>query len=158
MFRVLTPIIRSSYSCNYSFWYWLTGFSTIRSRCWVGTDSTINFVWKDFWVRQEYFVRAENRIAFRRSRQEVEYCYIIEAEEQNVLFTESAEFRAVGKAARCTIDLFSLWHKGGHAEGQTSPRPALRRSYSHYFWELRRCDFGSATDWLNASVSGEMSF
>ena len=24
MFRVLTPIIRSSYSCNYSFWYWLT--------------------------------------------------------------------------------------------------------------------------------------
>ena len=22
MFRVLTPIIRSSYSCNYSFWYW----------------------------------------------------------------------------------------------------------------------------------------
>jgi len=25
MFRVLTPIIRSWYSCNYSFWYWLTG-------------------------------------------------------------------------------------------------------------------------------------
>ena len=24
MFRVLTPIIRSWYSCNYSFWYWLT--------------------------------------------------------------------------------------------------------------------------------------
>jgi len=24
MFRVLTPIIRSSYNCNYSFWYWLT--------------------------------------------------------------------------------------------------------------------------------------
>jgi len=23
MFRVLTPIIRSSYNCNYSFWYWL---------------------------------------------------------------------------------------------------------------------------------------
>ena len=22
MFRVLTPIIRSSYNCNYSFWYW----------------------------------------------------------------------------------------------------------------------------------------
>jgi len=27
MFRVLTPIIRSWYSCNYSFWYWLTGDS-----------------------------------------------------------------------------------------------------------------------------------
>ena len=24
VFRVLTPIIRSWYSCNYSFWYWLT--------------------------------------------------------------------------------------------------------------------------------------
>jgi len=24
MFRVLTPIIRSSYNCNYSFWYRLT--------------------------------------------------------------------------------------------------------------------------------------
>jgi len=23
MFRVLTPITRSSYNCNYSFWYWL---------------------------------------------------------------------------------------------------------------------------------------
>jgi len=23
MFRVLTPIISSSYNCNYSFWYWL---------------------------------------------------------------------------------------------------------------------------------------
>ena len=39
MLRVLTPIIRSSYNCNYSFWYWLTGSTTIRSRCWVGTDS-----------------------------------------------------------------------------------------------------------------------
>ena len=34
MFRVLTPIIRSSYTCSYSFWYWLTGSTTIRSRCW----------------------------------------------------------------------------------------------------------------------------
>ena len=25
MFRVLTPIIRSSYNSKYSFWYWLTG-------------------------------------------------------------------------------------------------------------------------------------
>ena len=32
MFRVLTPIIRSSYNCHYSFWYWLTGSTTIRSR------------------------------------------------------------------------------------------------------------------------------
>ena len=37
MFRVLTPIM-SSYNCNYSFWYWLTGSTTIRSRRWVGTD------------------------------------------------------------------------------------------------------------------------
>jgi len=35
MFRVLTPIIRSSYSCNYSFWYSLTGSTTIRFHCWV---------------------------------------------------------------------------------------------------------------------------
>ena len=33
MFRVLTPIIRSWYSCNYSFWHWSTGSTTIRSRC-----------------------------------------------------------------------------------------------------------------------------
>ena len=38
MFRVLTPIIRSWYSCKYSFWYWLTGSTTIRSRCCVGTQ------------------------------------------------------------------------------------------------------------------------
>jgi len=36
MFRVLTPIIRSSYSCNYSFWHWSTGSDTVSSRCWVG--------------------------------------------------------------------------------------------------------------------------
>ena len=34
MLRVLTSIIRSSYNSNYSFWYWLTGSTTIRSRCW----------------------------------------------------------------------------------------------------------------------------
>ena len=33
MFRVLTPIIRSWYSCNYSFWHWSTGSATIRFRC-----------------------------------------------------------------------------------------------------------------------------
>jgi len=33
MFRVLTPIIRSWYSCNYSFWYWSTWSTNIRSRC-----------------------------------------------------------------------------------------------------------------------------
>ena len=38
MFRVLTPNIRSSYNCNYSFWNWLTGSTTVLSRCWVGTD------------------------------------------------------------------------------------------------------------------------
>ena len=43
MFRVLTLIIRSSYNCNYSFWYWLTGSTTIRSRCWVGTDSCVSY-------------------------------------------------------------------------------------------------------------------
>ena len=30
MFRVLTPIIMSSYNCKYSFWYWLTAMSKIR--------------------------------------------------------------------------------------------------------------------------------
>ena len=30
------PSICSSYSCNYSFWYRLTGSTTIHSRCWVG--------------------------------------------------------------------------------------------------------------------------
>ena len=43
MFRVSTPIIRSSYNCNYSFWYWLTGSATIRSCCWVGTDSCVSY-------------------------------------------------------------------------------------------------------------------
>jgi len=33
MFWVLTPIIRSSYNCNYSFWHWSTGSTTIHSRC-----------------------------------------------------------------------------------------------------------------------------
>ena len=40
MFRALTPIIRSSYNCNYSFWYWLTGSTTIRSLCWVESVPT----------------------------------------------------------------------------------------------------------------------
>jgi len=43
MFPVLTPIIRSWYSCNYSFWYWLTGSTAIRSHCWVGTDSCVSY-------------------------------------------------------------------------------------------------------------------
>ena len=43
MFRVLTLIIKSSYKRNYSFWYWLTGSTTIRSRCWVGTDSCVSY-------------------------------------------------------------------------------------------------------------------
>jgi len=30
MFRVLTPIIRSLHSCNYSFWYWLSAMRKIR--------------------------------------------------------------------------------------------------------------------------------
>jgi len=42
MFWVLTPIIRSSYNCKYSFWYWLTGSSTIRSH-WVGIDSCVSY-------------------------------------------------------------------------------------------------------------------
>jgi len=33
IFRVLVPIIRSSNSCNYSFWHWSAGSATIRSRC-----------------------------------------------------------------------------------------------------------------------------
>ena len=34
MLRLLTPIIRSSYSCNYSFWHWSTGCTTIRKSGW----------------------------------------------------------------------------------------------------------------------------
>jgi len=43
MFLVLTPIMRSSYNCNYSFWYWLNGSTTICSLCWVGTDSCASY-------------------------------------------------------------------------------------------------------------------
>ena len=43
VFRVLTPVIRSSYKCNYSFWYWLNGSATVCSRCWVGTDSCVSY-------------------------------------------------------------------------------------------------------------------
>jgi len=43
MFRLLTPIIRRWYSCNYSFWYWLTGSTTIRSHCWFGTNSCVSY-------------------------------------------------------------------------------------------------------------------
>ena len=39
IFRALTPITSSLYNCNYSFWHWLTGSTTICSCCWVGTDS-----------------------------------------------------------------------------------------------------------------------
>ena len=39
-FRVLTPIIRSSYNCNYSFWYWLTGSTTILTQ-WVASCWTV---------------------------------------------------------------------------------------------------------------------
>ena len=43
IFRVLTPIIRSSYNCNYSFWYWLTGSTTIRSRERMVVDPVSNY-------------------------------------------------------------------------------------------------------------------
>ena len=43
IFRVLTTIIRSSYNCNYSFCYWLTGCTTICSRCWFGTVSCVSY-------------------------------------------------------------------------------------------------------------------
>jgi len=42
MFWVLTPIIRSSYNCNCSFWYWLTRSTTMCSP-WVGTDSCVSY-------------------------------------------------------------------------------------------------------------------
>jgi len=43
MFRLLTPIIKSWYSCNYSFWYWSNGSATIRPRRWVWTEPDIEF-------------------------------------------------------------------------------------------------------------------
>jgi hypothetical protein len=30
MFRVLKPIIRSSYNCNYSFWHWSTAMNNLK--------------------------------------------------------------------------------------------------------------------------------
>jgi len=52
MFRVLTPIIRSLYNSNYSFWYRLTGSTTICSCCWVGTDSCVSY-WRYSFVMEE---------------------------------------------------------------------------------------------------------
>jgi len=75
--------------------------------------------------------------------------------------TECAVYRVSriqgGGKSRALHNRFVLIMTQGRAcRGRhTSPRPVLRRSYSHYFWELRRCDFWSATDWLDASVSGE---
>ena len=43
MFRVLTLTIRSSYSCNYSFWHWATVSTTVRCRCSAGTQQ-LNWV------------------------------------------------------------------------------------------------------------------
>ena len=43
MFRVLTPIITSSYNCNHSSCHCSTRSTTIRSRCWVGTDSRVSY-------------------------------------------------------------------------------------------------------------------
>jgi len=50
MLRVLTPIIRSSYNCKYSFWYWLTRSTIIHSRCWVGTDSCVSCIDTHEWL------------------------------------------------------------------------------------------------------------
>jgi len=41
MFRVLTPIIRSSYNCNCSFWYWLTAMNKICCYWYLVTFSCI---------------------------------------------------------------------------------------------------------------------
>ena len=48
MFRVLTPVIRSSYNCSYSFWHWSTRSTTICSHCWVGVGGE---------VQNEFFYR-----------------------------------------------------------------------------------------------------
>ena len=44
MFRMLTPIIRSSYNCNYSFWHWSTGSATIRESGWPTPEAVITVV------------------------------------------------------------------------------------------------------------------
>jgi len=44
MFRVLTPIIRSSYSCNYSLWHWSRGSTTIGCHCWATNRNKINWI------------------------------------------------------------------------------------------------------------------
>jgi len=61
MFRVSTPIIRSSYNCNYSFWYWLTGSTTMRSRCWVGTDLCVSYGRYSFPTQMNTYHRAAYR-------------------------------------------------------------------------------------------------
>jgi len=58
MFQVLTPIIRSSYNCNYSCWYWLTGSTMIRSHCWIGTDSCVPYV-QYTWISSNSTTRAD---------------------------------------------------------------------------------------------------
>jgi len=54
MFRVLTPIIRSSYNCNYGFWYWLPGSTIIRcnysctsSWWWLSTPETCRAAYRN---------------------------------------------------------------------------------------------------------------
>ena len=42
-FRLLTPIIKSWYSCNYSFCYWSTGSTAVCSGCSVGTLESSNW-------------------------------------------------------------------------------------------------------------------
>ena len=64
MFRVLTPIIKSSYNCNYSFWYWFTGSTTIHSRCWVGTDSCVSYGRYSFVIRVCY---ARTRVCIKKA-------------------------------------------------------------------------------------------
>ena len=56
MFRVLTLIIWSSYNCNYSFWYWLTGSTTICSRWEL---MVVNAVISMSWIRHLLGPRAE---------------------------------------------------------------------------------------------------
>ena len=49
MFRVLTPIISSSYNCNYSFWHWSTRCTTVNFGCWDGRQHQERMVVTSGW-------------------------------------------------------------------------------------------------------------
>jgi hypothetical protein len=90
VFRVLTPITRSSYNCNYSFWHWSTAMNKIRCyyslqvtsarRCnysctsswwWVSTPETCSAVCRNIinWTESRLVGRLLNLIHDARTHE-----------------------------------------------------------------------------------------